>query len=212
MILIRTRHDLATEYTYVWSESLIKIAEENNHKVVKIEGSEANFKNFNKRIKKLGPKFIFFNGHGGNDCLYDNNKEKLVNLESSDILKNTITFARACDCLAKLGGVAVEKGCDAFVGYKKKFWIPRWHKHTCRPLKDLAAKPVMECSNLVVSYLLKGKTVKESINKSHQKADELISQLIYSKEPFASATISALIHNDSVLGFEGNSNAVINEK
>lgn len=110
-------------------------------------------------------------------------------MESSYLLKETITFARACNSLVKLGPEAVKNGCKSFVGYRKKFWILRWHKTTCKPLKDVAAKPVMECSNIVAIELIKGKTVKEAVKKSHERADELMDELIYSKEPYASATL-----------------------
>jgi len=75
MIIIRTKHDLATEYTYAWTGEVIREAEKRNLHVHKVEGSMANFKNFEKRVQKLKPKFIFFNGHGGESCFYDNNKK-----------------------------------------------------------------------------------------------------------------------------------------
>ena len=210
MIIIRTKHDTPTEYLFVWTRSIISEAEQKGFNVYKIEGSKVNFKNFEKRIKKIKPSFVFFNGHGTKSSLWDNNKEEFINLESSHLLKETVTYARACNSLVELGAKAVKKGCEAFVGYKKKFWIPRWHKTTCRPLKDLAAKPVLECSNLVASQLLKGKTVKEAIEKSHEQTDKEIVDLIYSQEPFASPALAALIHNNSALDFKGNSSARIN--
>lgn len=209
MIVIRTRHDIPTEYLFIWTESIVSEAEKRGWKVSKVEGSEVNFKNFEKRIKKLKPKFVFFNGHGSKSSFCDNREKELINLDSSHLLKGTVTFARACDSLVELGTKAVEEGCKTFIGYKKKFWIPRWHKTTCRPLKDPTAKPVMECSNLVGSHLLKGKTVKEAVNKSHEKAADMIIDLIYSKEPFASPALAALSRNDSALDFKGDSSAKI---
>lgn len=210
MIVIRTKHDTPTKYLFVWTESIISEAEQKGFDVYKIEGPKVNFKNFEKRIKKIKPSFVFFNGHGTKSSFWDNNKEELINLESSHLLKGTVTYARACSGLIELGADAVKEGCRAFIGYKKRFWIPRWHKTTCRPLKDLAAKPVLECSNLVASQLLRRKTVKEAIEKSHEQTDKEIVDLIYSQEPFASAALAALIHNDSALDFEGKPSARIN--
>lgn len=209
MIVIRTRHDSPTEYLFVWTEFIISEAEKKGFNVYKVEGQTVNFENFEKRINKIKPKFVFFNGHGTKSSFYDNNREDLINLKSSYILKKTVTYARACDSLKELGVEAVKEGCRAFIGYKKKFWIPRWHKTTCKPLKDLAAKSVLECSNLIASQLLRGKSVKEAIEKSHERTDEEIVNLVYSQEPFASAALAALLHNDSALGFEGNSSARI---
>ena len=209
MIVIRTKHDTPTEYLFVWAGSIISEAEQKGFKVYKVEGPEVNFKNFEKRIKKIKPGFVFFNGHGTKSSFYDNNMEEFINLESSHLLKGSVTYARACNSLIELGEKSVKEGCKAFIGYKKKFWIPRWHKTTCRPMKDLAAKPVLECSNLVASQLLRGKTVKEAVEKSHKQTDKEIVDLIYSQEPFASPALAALIHNDSALDFKGNSSARI---
>lgn len=92
MIIVRTKYDLATDYLFAWTEEIISEAENKGYNVNKVEGSDVNFKNFEKRIKKLQPKFIFFNGHGSKSCLYDNDKIELINLESSGLLKDTITF------------------------------------------------------------------------------------------------------------------------
>ncbi len=151
MIIIRTKHDLATEYLYVWTEEIISEAKKEGFKVIPIEGSEMNFRNFEKRIQKLKPRFVFFNGHGTKSSLYDNQMEELVNRNSSYLLKGTITFARACDSLVELGAIAVTNGCHSYIGYNRKFLIPRWHKTTCKPKEDLAAKPVLESSNIVAS-------------------------------------------------------------
>lgn len=203
MIVIRTKHDLATEYTYAWTEPIIKDAEKRGFSVTKVEGNDTNFNNFEKRIKKKKPKFVFFNGHGSENSLHDNKGDHLIDLKSSYLLKNTITFARSCNSLLGLGKKAVEEGCNAFIGYKKKFIIPRWHRVTCKPSQDKAAKPIFECSNLVAKELLKGKTVEIAVTRSHQKASDVVVDLIYSKEPFASPTLVALIHNDSALSFVG---------
>lgn len=51
MIIIRTNHDIQTNYLYTYSNELIKQAE-NKFKVVKIEGKEINEKIIRRRIKK----------------------------------------------------------------------------------------------------------------------------------------------------------------
>ncbi len=210
MIIIRTKHDLATEYTYVWTEPIIAEAEKRGFRVVLVEGSDVNLNHFSQRINKVKPKFVMFNGHGFSTSFYDNQKRELINLETSFLLKETITFARACDCLNELGVKTVQEGCHAFIGYRKKFMIPRWHFQTCRPLKDPAAKPVLECSNQVVLELLKNKEVKEAVDKSHEQAEKLMDDLVYSEDPFAPAVLQAIVYNDSALGFVGNPKAKFN--
>ena len=203
MIIVRTNCDLATEYTYAWTEPIITEAQARGFKVTLVQGNNVGIQHFNKRIHKIKPKLIMFNGHGSKNCFYDNNWEELMNLNSVHLLKNSITFARACDCLIELGSKAVQEGCLAFIGYNRKFMIPRWHSQTCKPLSDPAAKPVMECSNSVVLELLKNKTVEEAVLKSHEISERMMVDLIYSPEPFASATLQSVIHNDSSLDFKG---------
>lgn len=203
MIIVRTNCDLATEYTYAWTEPIITEAESRGFKVVLVQGKEVSMQHFNKRIDKIKPKLIMFNGHGSKNCFYDNNWEELMNLDSVRLLKDSITFARACDCLIELGSKAVQEGCPAFIGYSRKFMIPRWHSQTCKPLSDPAARPVMECSNSVVLELLKNKTVEEAVVKSHELSERVMMDLIYSDEPFASATLQSVVHNDSSLDFKG---------
>ena len=208
MIVIRAYHDIQTSYLYYWSESLIKEAEK-SFNVIRIEGKDISEKVIRNRIKKRKPKCIFFNGHGNSTSLFNNEKVPFIDLNSSDIFKDTVTYTRACDSLKKLSSVAVDKGCKAFIGYKRKFWIARNHKYECQPLKDDVAKPVLESSNVVIKELIKGKTVTEAVDKSHEKAANYILNLIYSKEPLAAASLQALVANDSALGFEGSSSAKI---
>ena len=210
MMIIRANHDIQTHYLYVYSEEIIKEAQDRNQKVIKIEGDSITERIIRSRIKSNIQKFIFFNGHGNNSSLFNNEKEPFIEVSTSDVFKDTITFTRACDCLKELGKSAIQKGCKSFIGYNKKFWIARHHKYECTPLNDEVAKPILECSNIVPIELIKGKTVIEAVNKSHEKSADYILKLIHSKEPLAIASLQALIANDSALDFEGDSSANIN--
>lgn len=209
MIVIRTRHDIQTSYLYAYSEELIEDAKNKGFKVVKIEGDEISEENLRSRIKNKKPTFIFFNGHGSSNSLFDNMGNEFINVESADVFKETVTYTIACSCLENLGSAAVDKGCFAFIGYKKPFWIARDHKYESTPLKDKIAKPIIECSNIIVKSLIKGNTVEESIRKSHEKAADNIIKLIYSNEPLAPASLQALVANDTALSFKGEGYAKI---
>jgi len=208
MIIIRASYDNQTTYLYQWSEAIIDEAKARGFKVDRIEGKDINEKNIRSRIRNRRPEIIFFNGHGSKTSLISD-KEEFINLQSADVFNSTITFTRACDCLVGLGPKAVEKGCKAFIGYRRKFWIAREHKWECTPLKDPLAKPILEGSNIIMTELLKGKTVKESVEKSHEHANKSIMELIYSKEPLASASLQAIMFNDGALGIEGDANAKV---
>ena len=211
MIVIRANHDIQTSYLYAFSEELIEEAENKGFDVVKIEGNEISESILRSRVKNRKPKFIFFNGHGSDTSLFDNQKKEFINTNSADIFKETVTYTIACSCLNKLGSEAINKGCNSFIGYKKPFWIARDHRHESIPLKDEVARPIIECSSIVVKSLIKGNTVEESIRKSHEKAVDNILRLIFSKEPLAPASLQALVSNDEALSFKGESSAKITD-
>jgi len=209
MIVIRSSHDISTSYLFAFSEELIKEAEAKGFKVAKIEGNEISEEILRIRIKNRKPKFIFFNGHGSDTSIFDSQGREFININSADVFKETVTYTIACNCLTKLGLVAIEKGCYAFIGYKKPFWIARDHKFESTPLRDRIARPIIECSNVIVKSLIKGNTVEESIKKSHEKAADNILKLIYSKESLAPASLHALVSNDEALSFKGDASAKI---
>lgn len=209
MIVIRTNHDIATSYLFAYSEELIKEAEKKWFKAAKIEDDEISESTLRGRIKNRKPKFIFFNCHGSDSSLFDNHGKEFINIHSADVFKETVTYTIACNCLVKLGTSAINKGCYAFIGYKKPFWIARDHKYESTPLKDRIAMPIIECSNIIVKSLIKGNTVEESVKKSHEKAVDDILKLIYSKEPLAPASLQALVYNDEALSFTGDASARI---
>ncbi|MFA4887309.1 MAG: hypothetical protein WC595_03795 [Candidatus Nanoarchaeia archaeon] len=204
MIVIRMNHDLQTGDLYAFTVPVIKLAEQKGYTVTILENEEVSETNLRKRIRTRRPSFIFFNGHGSAEALYDAHLKEFINLKSADVFKDTITFTRACDALSKLGREAVKKyGCIAFIGYKKKFFIARANNTTCKPLQDPIIQPILESSNVVANELLKGKTVEEAVFASRKASADQILKLIYSKEPLAVASLQALMYNDMSLDFEG---------
>ena len=209
MIVIRANHDIATSYLFAFSEEPIKEAEAKGLKIAKIEGNEISEATLRGRIKNRKPKLIFFSGHGSDTSLFDNHGKEFISMGSADVFKETVTYTIACSCLVKLGSVAIDEGCYAFIGYKKPFWIARDHKFESTPLKNRIAKPIIECSNIILKSLIKGNSVEESIKKSHEKAADEILKLIYSKEPLAPASLQALVYNDEALSSKGEASAKI---
>ncbi|MEK6921211.1 MAG: hypothetical protein AABX82_04970 [Nanoarchaeota archaeon] len=208
MLVIRTKHDIPTNYLYYYTEEIIEKAERRGFKVKIIE-DQLEEKTLRKVIKKLKPRFIFFNGHGSSRALFNEKQEEFITTAASNLFQNTVTFARACSCLLELGGSAVSNGCNAFIGYNHPFWIARNHKSECHPLRDPVARPILEVSNAIAEELLKGRTVQEAVEKSHAKAADHILDLLFSKEPLASASLQALVANDTALDFKGNEDETI---
>ncbi len=209
MIIIRANHDRPTNYLYDWSKEVIELAETKNMKVTKVENAEMTEKILRDRINIEKPEFIFFNGHGNATSMLNNKGEAFISTKSSDVFKDMIVFARACNCLVELGKNSVSKGCRAFVGYRKSFWVVHDHVRDCSPLKDRIAKPIMDSSNAVAKEIIKGKTVTQAIFKSNQLTADFMIELMHSSEPFAKATLYAMIVNDASLGFKGDPEARI---
>ncbi|MBI2137400.1 hypothetical protein HYU12_02680 [Candidatus Woesearchaeota archaeon] len=209
MLAVRTNHDRVTSCLYHWTSPLIKLAEAKSLKVISLEGDKVTKDNIRGRISTRKPSFFFFNGHGSASAMFGNKWEEVITLKDADAFKEMVVFARACDCLQELGKEAVRKGCKAFVGYEKKFWIASLNEMASRPLNDPLTKPIMANSNLVAEELIKGRTVKEAIDKAHEHAAKLILDLVFSDDPYKSPALAAIVNNDSVLNYEGEESARI---
>jgi len=208
MLIIRPDYDIGTNYLFKWSQKVIDVAEEKGWKTEKSDSEKATRKEFESRLKNR-PDFVFINGHGNNELVVGHDSQPLADAKNCSMLKNTITFTRACNCLNSLGKKAVKKGCIAFIGYNKEFWIPRSHKFEAVPLKDPLAKPVIETSNIVPISIIKGNTIENSIANATSIAEKHILKLLISSEQQDRATLKAIINNMGALGFEGDAKAKI---
>ncbi len=209
LFITRPQHDKGTDYMYEWSKEVIAAAKARGWVVDKSDGPKAIKVEVQSRLEKNPPDFVFFNGHGNESEMGGHNKETILDESSSHLLKNTITFTRACNCLVKLGESAVGKGCKAFIGYTNEFWIPRIHEFELSPLKDAAAKPVLEVSNQIPLSIIKNCTVSEAVDSAKAMALKYILKLILSREPYDRAALKALSHNDDYLDYKGNGDARI---
>lgn len=202
-LFVRTKYDVSTQYLYHWSQELIEEASKKGFEVAEIKDSRATPENIQSYLKKVKPDFVCLNGHGSKEVFYGQQNEEAITLSSANLLANTITFARACDCAAKLGQEAVSKGCNAFIGYNKPFLFPRQNEFESRPLKDPVATPVFTPSNTIASHLLKGATIEESVKASNRISAKEMNKWVFSTNPYAPAILRALILNDKSLQVHG---------
>jgi hypothetical protein len=209
LFITRPQYDKGTEYLYAWSEKIIESAEERGWKVDKSDASKVTKKEVHSRLKKKPADFVFFNGHGNESEMCGHNHELIMEKDSSHLLKDSITFTRACNCVVGLGKLAVKNGCNSFIGYLGEFWIPRVHEYESTPLKDPVAKPVLEVSNMIPLSIIKKSTVSESIDSSKKLAIKYISKLLVSDEPYDIAALKALSQNNDCLDYEGDGNAKV---
>lgn len=92
------QHDKSTEYLYAWSKKAIKFAKERGWKVDVSEGHNVTKSEVQSRLKKKPADFVFFNGHGNESEMCGQNYEVILNETSAHLLKDSITFTRACNC------------------------------------------------------------------------------------------------------------------
>ena len=207
LFITRPRYDKGTEYLYAYSEIVINAAKNRGWKTDISDGRQASQFEARSRLNRKSADFIFFNGHGTESEMCGNRGHIIVDEHSSGLLKGSITFTRACSCVVGLGKSAVSNGCRAFIGYTGEFWIPRVNKYELTPLKDPAAKPVLEVSNAVPLAIIKNSTVTDSVDSAKKLALKHISKLLLSEEPYDRAALKALVQNNSLLSYEGNGNS-----
>jgi len=148
-----------------------------------------------------------FNGHGSDELIQGHNNETLVNTSSSNLLRGTIVYARACKCLNRLGSAAIKNDGRAFIGYKGKLIVWSINEGAAKPLQDPAVEPVLTASNQVPISILKGNSVEEALKKSKKVAEKKMLELLQSNEPYSAPALKGLFSHYFLIDFEGDSTA-----
>ena len=122
------------------------------------------------------------------------------------MLKGKIIYSLSCSSAKRLGENAVKKGADAFIGYKEPFVIYTDSERETTPLKDKIASSFLRPSNALSLSLLKGKSAKESSEKSKEKYRKEIRKYFTSKVMQGAERIAVALlwdmNNQVVLGNE----------
>ncbi|MBI2629830.1 hypothetical protein HYW76_01890 [Candidatus Pacearchaeota archaeon] len=198
LLVTRPKYDDGTEYLAYYSSLIIKEAEKEGIQVKDFEGKEADKKNVINFIEKKNPKIIFINGHGDENSLCGHGDAIIFSLDNITLLKEKLVYARACSAGAILGANLAERNNGCFIGYKYpfQFWIDE--KWSSKPSNDNAAKLYLEPSNEVISSIIKGKTAKESHERSKNmmmKNMKKVLKLGEKKEPGAMGMLQVLWNN-----------------
>lgn len=210
VLVVSTDYDPATAYLAAWTEPVAVLADKKGIRIIRLQREKAVRSEFASVMKKTQPSFVWLNGHGGPDSFFGHKDAPMLDGANSGALKKSVTFARACECLAVLGAGAVKGGCLAFVGYRLPFIVAcDLHKYASRPLEDELAKPAMEASNAVAVTLLKGGTVEEAVDSSHRVAYKELKRLLFSKDPASKGVLYTVLANDDCLGVVGDVKATI---
>lgn len=177
VLFSRPHFDSQTAYLYSHSKELVALSIAQGHKTINKEGESTTGKIISEVIKKLKPKFIFFNGHGSPELICGHKNDILISIKNVDILNGSITYSLSCSSALGLGDLSVSKGAKTFIGYSMDFALGRDTESEAVPGKDKIAKLFLEPSNILVASILKGNNVSEAISKSKKKMEENISYL-----------------------------------
>jgi len=191
MLITLPKHDLVTTYVSEWSCAVIKSAQKNGINSIIISGPSVTRSEVEKMIKEKSPKFLDFNGHGSDTIIAGHNNEPLIILGENDhLLREKIVHSFTCNSARRLG-----RSCssDAFIGYSNKFFLCMNRFFTTRPLKDNYAGPVLESALEAPNQLVKGKTAKESYDKSQEKYQKMIDKYTLSNSKYTTEELTLIL-------------------
>jgi hypothetical protein len=198
LLVTRPKYDDGTEYLSVYALEVIKEAERSHILFKDFEGKNVNKQEIEKYLKMKNPKLIFLNGHGNEDEICGHKDEMLFSKENAHLLKNKVTYARACFAGISLGKEIVRDNDGCFIGYTTpfSFWISDvW---STKPLNDKIASLYLKPSNEIVLRLIKGETSKSANEISKKMMIENMKKILaleQKKEPGATTMLQILWGN-----------------
>ena len=209
-LVTRPNHDKQTSYLHSFSKAAVVIIKENTKiRLTDLEGADAVRYKFEEALNTAEPTLVFLNGHGDDESVCGHKDEIILDKNNIELSKNKIVYALACDSLVGLGELAVSKGAQAYIGYRDKFmWVGDPAK-SAAPDKDKNAAPFRKVCHTLISSLIKGMTVNETIKKTRFEYKRLIRNYGTSEDNFGDAPAIgfALAWNLTALDFEGKPSA-----
>lgn len=177
-LITRPQHEYRVCYLHAWSKEIIDFAQKNNIAFTDFDEKQATKQNVEKYLTKRRPNFIIFNGHGREDstAIMGHNDEALIEAgKNTDLLKDTLVYARACFSTKILGREAISKNeKNAYIGYSGPFTWVHSADRECSPFKDKISEPFKMISNEIPLSILKGHTTM----KAHERAKDLCLRLM----------------------------------
>ncbi len=202
LLITRPNHEIVTKYFSVWSKDVINFAEGKGMRIYDLLGDKATRSNFESYVSSNNPELIFLNGHGSTIELTGQNNEVILDQKSE--LNKAIVYARSCDVGRILGHELVSKSVKAFIGYERKFILGYSPEKIMRPEEDNIAKLFLQPSNLIVTTIIKGHTVKEADTRSkiemHKNFRRMLSSASTYEERFAARWLWSNINSQVLLG------------
>lgn len=210
ILITLPRSDEVTEYLTVFSNPIIEECKKRGVNYHQIKDSNITKINVEKDIKSYDYKLVILNGHGERDYITGYKKEKIIDLDNCNVLKDRITYARSCWAAKELGASCMEKsksGC--FIGYDIPFMFLINTTWATNPIKDKIAKVFFDTSNRVPLGIIKGQKAGKANNNSKISMLKAIKKFILKKDKDSENIAEILWNNYSGQVIIGNSDALL---
>lgn len=174
ILITRPNCDCVTRYFYYWAKGPIQKAKDKMMGILDLKVERANEKDF-KRAMKKNPSLVVFNG--------DDNLKFFGLNDDEGAFKSKIV----CDFPSRariLGIKNIGTGAKAYIGFDDNFIFCCYPGRTYDPLEDKLAHFFLDSPSIIVSSLLDGLSVDESMNKAKEFLKESIEEVKYSECEF----------------------------
>lgn len=174
-LITRPKHDIITSYLHDFSKEIVKtIKESSDIHITNLEGTKATRINLENCLTKEEPKLVFLNGHGDRKSVAGHKDEKILDKKNIRLTKGKIIYSLSCDSLTDLGEISIDKGANAYIGYKASFMLVRDPSREGVPNKDKNALPFKRVCTTLINSLVYGTSVGLSIERTKEEYRKLI--------------------------------------
>ncbi|MBI5797493.1 hypothetical protein HZA98_01155 [Candidatus Woesearchaeota archaeon] len=164
IIIGRCCCDKVVKYPFYWCEELIDEANKIGLNVIDLKKENFIEEKISKQIKKHNPRYVFLNGHGDDFSAMGFKKSSIITANKNDhLLIGRVAHILSCKTGNFLAQSAMDKGCEAYLGYKDNFYI--WFIEE-DPKNDVIATMFQEAVNIASKILMNGGEVKEAFEQS----------------------------------------------
>jgi|SRR3989338_1981434 len=210
-LITRPRHDRETPYLYSFSKAIVQIArEDKNVRLTELYDSKANRTEVEDSLLSKDSTLAFFNGHGDEETVYGYNDKPVLDKENVRLTDKKIVYALACGSLVRLGGLSIQSGAQAYIGYRDEFMWVGDPSTSAVPDRDKNAAPFRKVCHVLIHSLFVGAPVGKAIEKAKEEYKKQIRTYGTSEDdPFgdAAAIGFALSWNLTCLDMAGNPNS-----
>ncbi|QQG39674.1 MAG: hypothetical protein HYS81_04875 [Candidatus Aenigmatarchaeota archaeon] len=178
-LVTRPEHDDTTHYLSAWCKETVDLAEGKGIKVLDLRREKANKEEVESMLRKHEPALVVLNGHGDENTVTGHKNIPVVQKgENEGVLKSRIVYAISCSSAKKLGPASVDAGAISYIGYDDDFVFFYEPAKISKPLHDETAKLFLKPSQILIEALIKGNSVKESVERARALMQDELRRLL----------------------------------